>query len=931
VGERFDAFVSYSHAADGRLAAELQRGLQRLAKPVFARRSLRVFRDETGLSTNPHLWGSIETALSSSEWFVFLASPEAAGSEWVIKELTAWLASKPLERILVVVTDGHLGFTSDAVVDRQLTTCLPEVLIDALAGEPRWLDLRWARQESQLDLRNGRFRAAVADLAAPIHGIPKDDLESDDVRQQRRARRLAVGGVAAISIFAVASLVAALVAVGKQHEADSQRREAAAQRDLAEQQRSRADAESVKAKAKALAAQAAALSPSDIDLGLLLGVEGYQRDPSLDTKTGLLTALDNARGVDRLIRTLGPAKVDIEVSPDRGTAYIAYGDGTVRATSTSTWATDSTPVISGLANILGIDLSKDGSHLAVLADGGAIVIDMRDRHVVQRGVGGATTDSISLNDDGSLLAMGSTADPVVQVWDVASGTKVFEAQASDGSAAFLPDRRLAVVSLGSTTVSVYSLDSDGSSPLVSSQQGPPATGVIVSPDGATFVVAGLDGTAQLMKSSTLEQVGTRFKVRGSRASDVFFNDDGSILGLGSDDGSTQLIDAASGSPILEMAGMTGAVLSEFVSHSAVISIGFYDDAATSWSPERASQLGEAHVVGPDVNGVFDAGDGNIVYSVDGELRVAPAGDLTHPSHTKAVSDFNRLFTTHAGIAAVYGFLLDTDGSLKDRTLVTLRLPDLAVVATVSLGEHSVEGLAVSPDGASVAVGFRDGSFSVYDTATGRQQFTPIPVDIYPCCVGAVVWSADGSRLFVGGQDGTLRTFDTSTWKQTAQQVLAADQSALRFSRLSPDGSRVIVPSESGSVFLIDATTGTSVGEPYIAAGTQLQNAVIAASGAVVAAVGRDGKLRLWDAETHRSLGPPLAGHAGFAASLDILSDGSLVTGGSADGRLITWTLDPDQWAARACTVAGRNLTHAEWDRYVGGAYSVTCPQFPAGS
>ena len=44
--DRYDAFISYSHAADGRLAPAVQNGLQRLARKVFQRRALRVFRDE---------------------------------------------------------------------------------------------------------------------------------------------------------------------------------------------------------------------------------------------------------------------------------------------------------------------------------------------------------------------------------------------------------------------------------------------------------------------------------------------------------------------------------------------------------------------------------------------------------------------------------------------------------------------------------------------------------------------------------------------------------------------------------------------------------------------------------------------------------------------------------------------------------------------
>ena len=78
----FNGFISYSHAADGRLAPAVQRGLHRLAKPWHRRRALWIFRDQTGLSVTPGLWSSIQTALDGSEYFVLLASPEAAASRW---------------------------------------------------------------------------------------------------------------------------------------------------------------------------------------------------------------------------------------------------------------------------------------------------------------------------------------------------------------------------------------------------------------------------------------------------------------------------------------------------------------------------------------------------------------------------------------------------------------------------------------------------------------------------------------------------------------------------------------------------------------------------------------------------------------------------------------------------------------------------------
>ena len=54
----YDAFISYSHGGDGKLAPTLQTGIERFAKPWYRIRALKVFRDQSSLSANPKLWPS---------------------------------------------------------------------------------------------------------------------------------------------------------------------------------------------------------------------------------------------------------------------------------------------------------------------------------------------------------------------------------------------------------------------------------------------------------------------------------------------------------------------------------------------------------------------------------------------------------------------------------------------------------------------------------------------------------------------------------------------------------------------------------------------------------------------------------------------------------------------------------------------------------
>ena len=111
---RYDAFIAYSHAKDKPIASALQSVVQKLGKPWYRRRALRVFRDDTSLSATPHLWPSIETALGQSRYLILLASPETARSPWIAKEVEYWLEHKSPDRLFIGLTDGELAWDGAA-------------------------------------------------------------------------------------------------------------------------------------------------------------------------------------------------------------------------------------------------------------------------------------------------------------------------------------------------------------------------------------------------------------------------------------------------------------------------------------------------------------------------------------------------------------------------------------------------------------------------------------------------------------------------------------------------------------------------------------------------------------------------------------------------------------------------------------------------
>ena len=271
-----DAFISYSHAADSSVAEELERGLEHLAKPLLQLRgALDVFRDQTSLTASPALWSGIVAHLSVSDWFLFLASPASAASVWCSKEVQWWLENRSPDRMLMLLTEGDIVWDSAARdFDWSRTRSLPRLLERRYAEEPLFVDLRWARGVPLLSLRNPKFRDAVVDVAAPIRGIPKDQLDSDDLRQLARNRLL-------VRSLGTAITIAAVVATWQAIEATRQRHEAERQRDIA-------IARQLVAQAELLRAQ----QPDRLPLAALMATQAAQSQPgSLETQQALFAAL----------------------------------------------------------------------------------------------------------------------------------------------------------------------------------------------------------------------------------------------------------------------------------------------------------------------------------------------------------------------------------------------------------------------------------------------------------------------------------------------------------------------------------------------------------------------------------------------------------------------------------------------------------------
>ncbi len=201
---KYNAFISYKHGAGTGYAVPLKRAIQRYAK-FFLSPSRKIFRDEEYLKPGIDLPAMIRTSLENAEFFILLASPEAAKSQWVEDEIHEW-CSKParISNLIIVLTAGDISVDINVkAIDWKNTSALPRLLKDYLTSVPLYVDLSWSQSPSQFNLQDPRFKNAVNAIVAKIDNRDPHAMLGVQMDAFRRNRRLTVAFGALIILLAV--------------------------------------------------------------------------------------------------------------------------------------------------------------------------------------------------------------------------------------------------------------------------------------------------------------------------------------------------------------------------------------------------------------------------------------------------------------------------------------------------------------------------------------------------------------------------------------------------------------------------------------------------------------------------------------------------------------------------------------------------------
>jgi WD40 repeat protein/DNA-binding SARP family transcriptional activator len=698
-----------------------------------------------------------------------------------------------------------------------------------------------------------------------------------------------------------------------------------------------------------LATLARTLPNDQRDLALLLGAQGYQLQPSDESVSGLQTALvQTPPGLDRIIRYRSATFLP-QLDPAGRLLAVAGADGTVTITDVATGQVVRT-------------LTYPGPRQFAVFSG-----------------------------DANLVAAGG-GDGTIAVWDARTGKQSgtpIHVRGSIAWAMFDPtdDTRLYAVTDTRELTTWDRRDPAHPRQIRSYQFGYTGSGdasaITVSPDGQLVAVGDLYGGAVHVldaRTGKLKEV-----LPGAPG---VFGVDGVTLPIASSHRIT-LYNAVTGRPNRTFNIPSGGLLARLSKDGRRLAIAENASDIAVYDVRSGKIIGRAlnlHAnaalpVGflPDgrlvTSGLQEAGIWTIGRTLPPIGRSLPApGDydwpIFMPDQPEVVTrgrDHGRLLRHDAATGAALGplvggrvgpgFAASPDGRLvvapaKDHSGVAIWKTATSERLGVLTKVPDDAALAWSPTGHLVATG-TPWSVQLWDV---HDPARPVRTAIVPNVRGLGIWvvpiltfSRDGTLLQKSAFDENgMTVIDVKSrrvlWSKVLSDVAlsqAAISDFLGQTAFSPDGKTLAVDSGDtgkGMVTLYNARTG----QPRATIGTQSYGGVdYLHDGQWLVATGGDTKpgAQLFDARTQQPIGVPFPikhvrgddYNYGIGYPVAVNDVGTQFAAGELNAPVL-WDVDPNHWRTIACTITGRNLSHAEWHTYLPNRhYQRTCPQWPAGN
>ncbi len=595
--------------------------------------------------------------------------------------------------------------------------------------------------------------------------------------------------------------------------------------------------------------------------------------------------------------------------------------------------------------------SPDGTRLVVGTDVGVWIYDVpsgEETALFTEHTG--QVNALAFSQDGQTFASGGFVNPVIQVWDVETKSKLSTVPLTRE-----PYSLPALTFYGEILIStnghreVTYWHADTGQKLSESRLENPINTVTFSQDGSTLAIGDRNGKIQLWDTTTSRQQADLEGHGGGRDSEILalaFSPDGKILASGSEDKTVRLWDTQNHTKLGTLRGHTGWVTAvafsedgnTFASGDASKTIKLWD---LDTQQQRATITGHKNTinalafapVGTPLYGMCLASgstDGTIRFwnPLNGEELITFTSGHTESVRAVAFSKDGTTLTTAAfnGIVDVWSLttgrelITFTDGQCDAADIVALSRD-----ATYFVREGQSGLLAFNSDGFGHRGSFRSGTrLQLWEIATedeipGPWQDVSASKAVFSPVYGILAVSSHkeiqgwhintGVELFRFNARGSWRTdpafspdgkwFATIERSAKAQvwNVEAPNEPAI----ISTQNAEAMVFSPDSATLAIISRKGIYLWKFRIAA-EEVPNRIdgnlggfknaltFSPDGTILIGSGMEGwsnPIKLWDVETGRYLGI-LSGHTEPVETLVFSHDGKMLASGSDDGTVLLW-------------------------------------------
>ena len=483
----------------------------------------------------------------------------------------------------------------------------------------------------------------------------------------------------------------------------------------------------------------------------------------------------------------------ISFSPDSQRLAVANMDGVPKV-----WDLVSRKEIISLTGqeqiMKGIAYSPDGLLLATGGDAGNVIVwdaengEMRSDYTL-----GGIIHAVAFSSDGRLAA--GSEDGFAKIWDLKASYETVSLPRQSGyySLTFIPDGRLVTAGQDGTarvwdTVTGLEL-------LTLAGHQSTVVDVAASPQGDRIATSGYDGTVKVWETIPGHELLT---LHGHNAVvwNVAYSPDGSQIASASIDGTARILDADSGKLLMTLVqgsepddGFTGLA---FHPNGKKLATGSLGGSVAIWDLNSGTILKrlEGHtnmVVG-------------LTFSPDGTRLASASWDQTAKVWDVATGMEITTFTGHAKNALLVGIAFSPDGkqvfsSGADRQLVRVWDAETGLQTGTFPDEgKDVYGLALSPDGAILALGNQDGDIILWEVATGKLLHL---LTGHAGLINALEFSQDGQKLASASFDRLAKVWDVSTGEEIVS--LYGNNGNVFGVSFSPDGTRLATAGADGTV------------------------------------------------------------------------------------------------------------------------------------